>query len=413
MTFKKLEQKNPELHDASSDEFEAMLNESFAKPERKLNVGDRIEAEILSQGPEFVIVNTETQADGFVPSIELQNGAGEFRHSTGDKVELFVTKVTRAKIFLSANPTEQNLAEDLQEAFEKNMRVEGKITGSNSGGFEVEVLGKRAFCPMGQLQEKRIETPEDFVGRSFEFKITKYEKGGRDIVLSRKKIIEEERSLQQSQFSKDQNVGDKVKGTVTRIEPFGAFIDIGHGLEGLAHISELSWTRVKKPEDVVAVGDVVDVQIKDMKEDGERLKISLTLKDSSQDPWQNPPAHIKEGQVVKAKITRCMPFGAFAELAPGMEGLIPISHLDGSKRVNNAEEVVSPGQEVGVLVTKVDLAAKRVSLSIKDAAHQAASLSEAKDLAEYAASASAQKASQSLGGSLADKLQAALDSKKG
>jgi small subunit ribosomal protein S1 len=180
----------------------------------------------------------------------------------------------------------------------------------------------------------------------------------------------------------------------------------------LAHISQLSWERVSKPSDLLNVGDVVTAKITKIDNDGPRMKIGLSLKDEASDPWKNTPSHIKVGNVVSAKITRCMPFGAFAELAPGLEGLIPLGQLAAGKRVSSADEVVKAGDEVSVLVKEIQSDRKRISLSMKDAADQAASLSEAQDIADYQATESAQKASSSLGGSLADKLQAALDGKK-
>ncbi|NCN40907.1 S1 RNA-binding domain-containing protein [bacterium] len=411
MSIKKLNHKNSEFENNDMD-FEQMLNQSFEASEKKLHVGDKIEAEILSLGPEFVIVSTGTRVDGFVPSMQMQNGAGEFTAKSGEKVTMFVTKVTRAQIFLSPNPAEQNKADNIEDAFNKNMRIEGKVTGTNTGGFDVDLQGKRAFCPMAQMDTKRIEDGAPFVGKTMEFKIIKYEQGGRNIVLSRRKVLEEEQGQKAASFSNERNVGDKVKGTVTRIEPFGAFIDIGSGIEGMAHISELAWERVAKPEDVVSLGDVVTVTIKNIENSGSRMKIALSLKDDSNNPWKNMPSHIKTGQVVSGKITRCMPFGAFAELHPGLEGLIPLSQMSATKRVNSADEVVKPGDVVSLLVKEIDSGKKRISLSIKDAANQEANMNEAQDIADYKATDSAKAASQSLGGSLADKLQAALDSSK-
>ena len=410
MSIKKLEQKNSEFETQDAD-FESMLNQSFEQSEKKLSVGDKIKAEVLALGKEFVIVSTGTRVDGFIPSVQMQNGAGEFSAASGDIVELYVTKATRAKIFLSPNPTSQNLADNLKDAFDKNMMVEGKITGTNPGGFDVDVLGNRAFCPMGQMDLKRIETPEDYVGKTFNYKITKFEQGGRNIVLSRRKVLEDEQSQNQTEFTKQRGVGDKVTGKVTRIEPFGAFIDMGAGLEGMAHISELAWNRVKDPNEVVAKGDVVTATIVKMEQNGNRMKIALSLKDEKENPWLNMPSHIKSGQVVSAKITRCMPFGAFAELHPGMEGLIPMSQFSGSKRVSTAEEAVTPGEEVAVMIKEIDASRKRISLSMKDAANHATSMTEAQDIADYHATDSAKAASSSLGGSMAEKLAAAMAKK--
>ncbi len=411
MSIKKLNHKNSEFENHDAD-FESMLNQSFEKSEKVLRVGEKIKAEVLSLGSEFVIVSTGTLVDGFIPSMQLQNGAGEFTVASGEMIDLFVTKVTRSKIFLSPNPAEQNLADNIEDAFNKNMLIEAKVTGHHNAGFDVDVMGKRAFCPMGQMDLKRIEDGSVYVGKTFEFKITQYESGGRNIVLSRRKVLEAQQVKVQANFSNERQVGDKVTGKVTRIEPFGAFIEIGSGIEGLAHISELCWNRVADPSEVVSVGDTVSATIKSIDNGGSRMKISLTLKDAKNDPWNNLPSHIKTGQVVSAKITRCMPFGAFAELQPGLEGLIPMSQFSATKRVTTAEEAVKPGESVAVLIKEIDPVKKRISLSMKDAASHEASATEAQDIADYEATSSAKVASHSLEGSLAAKLQAALDNSK-
>jgi small subunit ribosomal protein S1 len=412
MAYKKpqTDDTNPTETSAESMDFSRMLEESFSKSERKISVGDRIKSEVLSVGKEHVIVSTGTRFDGFVQAQQLQDETGQPTVKSGDHVDLFVTYVNGSQIFLSPKPTSKNLADDIQDAFTKDLPVEGRVDSINKGGFQVIVLGKQAFCPLSQMDLKRIEKPEDYVGKKFTFKITQFSEGGRNIVLSRRKLMEEGQGVALASFKDQTKVGDVVTGTVTRIESFGAFIEIAPGLEGLAHISELSWTRIKDPSEVVKVGQSVTATILRIEAEDRRLKISLTLKQSAGDPWQNLPSHIQTGRVVAGKVTRCMPFGAFVELHPGIEGLIPLSEMSSTKRVARADEVVKEGDPVSVMVKEITPQTKRISLSIKDAVGEAANALEAQNIKDYSDSELARGGGKSMG-TLAEKFQAALDKK--
>jgi len=407
MTFKRQIRQDEDL--TQSNDFEQMLQESFGKSDRKLSVGDRIKAEVLSVGKEQVIVSTGTRLDGFVQAAELLNDKGESTVKSGDHVDLFVTYLKGSQVFLSPNPTSQNLAEDIQQAFSSGLPVEGRVDSVNKGGFQVIVMGKPAFCPMSQMDMKRIEKPEIYVGQKFPFKITQITEGGRNVVLSRRQLLEEGQGAMLASFKDERKVGDIVSGTVKRVEPFGAFIEIAPGVEGLAHVSELAWSRVTNPADIVKPGQVVKATILRMEQEERRMKISLTLKQAEGNPWLNLPAQIQTGRVVSGKVTRCMPFGAFVELQPGVEGLVPLSEMSSTKRVNSAEEVVKPGDQITVLIKEINPSAKRISLSIKGAVDQAASESESQDIRDYEAAQAARGAASGSLGALGAKLQAALE----
>jgi small subunit ribosomal protein S1 len=397
---------------SDASDFEAMLNQSFSTAERKLKVGDRIKGEVLSVGKERTFVSTGTRYDGQLPTVQLLGEDGQPTVKAGDTLEAFVTFVKGSEIQLSMSPTAQNLAADLQEAFSQNRPVEGRVEAVNKGGFQVTVFGKQAFCPFAQMDLKRIDQPEEYVGKKLEFKISKLT--GRDIVLSRRQILEDLQGASIAGFQEQRQVGDVVMGTVTRIEPFGAFVEIAPGVEGLAHVSELAWTRVSDPKEVVTAGQAVKATIIRIEPQGNRLKISLSLKQAASDPWKNLPSQVQAGRVVTGKITRCMAFGAFVELAAGLEGLVPLSEMSNTKRVARAEEVVKEGDTVTVLVKGIDPAMKRISLSLKGAVDQAASESESQDIAEFAAQRAAREAKSGSGGLMAAKLQAAMaKAKKG
>ncbi len=356
-----------ESNEGSAD-FAKMLEESFQKPTRKLQTGDRVKAEILSFGREQVIVSTGTPYDGFVSALDLLDADGKPKAKVGDTVDLFVTQVRGTQIFLSTSPTAKNLADDLEDAHRRNLVVEGKVEEVINGGFRVVIMGKRAFCPVSQMDARQIDTPEEYVGKRFEFKITQYSERGRNIVVSRRRLLEEQKGHALTAFLEKQKVGDVVTGTVSRLEKFGAFVEIIPGLEGLAHISELNWSRVGDPSEVLEVGQQVTAKIlKVERESADRVKISLSLKQTQAEPWLNLPAELEEGRILPGKVTRCMKFGAFVEVFPGIEGLIPLSEMSYTKRVARSDELIKEGEKINVKVKEVDAFARRISLSLRDA----------------------------------------------
>ncbi|MEZ4814257.1 MAG: S1 RNA-binding domain-containing protein [Bdellovibrionota bacterium] len=410
MTFNKKQSSDLEEVETNSD-FEQMLQESFEKKEKRLTVGEKIKAEVLSVGKENIIVSTGTRFDGMVPTNVLTDETGKCKVKSGDVIDLYVTQIRSGIVHLTPGGGTQSLADDISQAFEQSRPVQGKVEAVNKGGFDVLIHGKIAFCPISQMDTKRIEKPEEYVGKRFEFKVTKYEESGRNVVVSRRTFLEENQGVVLEGFKNQRSVGDKLNGTVTRIESFGAFIEIAPGIEGLAHVSELSWKRVSSPSDLLKVGDAVSATIIRIDNEGSRLKISLSLKDASNDPWLNLPSEIQTGRVVSGKVTRLMDFGAFVELKPGLEGLIPLSAMSSTKRINKADEVVKVGEEVAVMIKDLNPQSKRISLSIKDALNEAASASESEDIKQYAAKVAAQEASNSMG-ALGAKIQAALEKKK-
>lgn len=351
-----------------SSEFARMFEESVKQgKEKRYSVGDKVTAEIVVMGKDDVFVALGGSKDGVVHRRDLMDAEGNTNYKVGDKLELYVTN-TKGEIRLSPNKTAKNLAEDLEDAFDKMIAIEGKVAEVCNGGFRVQLKGKLAFCPISQMDTRRIETPEEYLGQRFEFKITKFEEGGRNIVVSRRRVLEEEREMSVGAFTEERKPGDIVQGHVTRIEPFGAFIEIAPGLDGLAHVSELAWSRVANPADVLQVGQKVTAKILkiEVQELG-KLRISLSLKQAGAEPWESFPSNIVAGQVIEGKVTRCAKFGAFVELAPGIEGLIPLSEMSYTKRVMRSDELVKEGETVSVMVKEVDTEKRRIGLSLKDA----------------------------------------------
>jgi small subunit ribosomal protein S1 len=213
-----------------------------------------------------------------------------------------------------------------------------------------------------------VEKPEDYVGQAFEFLITDFEESGRNIVLSRRKLLEKAVEKARKSFFEDLVVGSEMTGRVTKLMPFGAFVELTPGVEGMVHISELGWSRVEKPSDVLQVGDAVKVKVLGVAPDekSHQMKISLSIKQTADDPWLSVTDRFKEGDVVEGKVSRCAPFGAFVEIEPGVEGLVHISEMSYRKRVLKAEDVVSPGDLIQVLIKEIDSSRQRISLSMRD-----------------------------------------------
>jgi small subunit ribosomal protein S1 len=353
-----------------TSEFSDLLEASFKKKSRKLQVGDKIRGEILVLGKEEIFVSTGpagSSTDGTVSRRELLDPEGQMNHKVGDSLDLFVVQVRGSEIRLSPNPTAKNFAEDLEDAYDMMIPVEGKVSEVCKGGVRVTIKGKTAFCPISQLDTARVETGEEYIGRKLEFLITQFSENGRNIVVSRRKLLEEQRGTSEGAFGEATKDGQIVPGKVKKLETFGAFVEIAPGVEGLLHISELSWSRVADPAEVVKVGQEILVKILKTENKDGRLKVSLSLKQAGIHPWQTLSEQIKEGQVVEGKVTRCMKFGAFVELTPGVEGLIPLSEMSYTKRVIRSDELIQEGEKITVKIKEIHPDTRKILLSLKDA----------------------------------------------
>ncbi len=348
----------------------ADLFESFdGDTSEDLQVGDKVAGEIIAIGMDTVFVNTGAKIDGAVNKAELLDDSGEFPYGIGDTLELYVVAFDENEMRLSKALAGAGSLNLLQDAFEGKVPVEGKVKDTCKGGFNVTVMGRRAFCPVSQIDTTYVEKPEDYVGETFQFVIARLEENGRNIVVSRRRLLEEEQEKAKKAFLETMSVGDVVEGRVANLMPYGAFVELFPGVEGMVHISELGWSRVETPGDVLSKGDTVTVKIIGIEEGKKpgQLKIALSIKQISGDPWETEAPKFEAGQKIQGKVTRLMGFGAFVEIAPGVEGLVHISEMSYIRRVNRPEEVVSPGETVSIMIKDVDLQKRRISLSIRDA----------------------------------------------
>lgn len=355
-----------ESDEQGTNDFASMFEDSLKGVGRSLSVGDKIRGEILSIGKEELFVSTGTINDGTVLKTELVDANGQFNHKVGDFLDLYVTRVQGAQIMLSPKPTAKNMADDLEDAFDMMLPVEGRVTETCNGGFRVSVMGKTAFCPISQMDLRRIDDPQSYIGRKFEFMITQFSEKGRNIVVSRRRLLEEQKELSQSAFIEDNKPGTILKGAITRLEKFGAFVEVAPGVEGLVHISEISWTRISDPAEFLRVGQTVDVKILKVEEVNGRLNISLSIKQGggelATDPWTMVPQKYPVGTVLKGKVERREVYGLFVRLEEGITALLPKS-----KAMENpgfAYDKVKVGEEITVQIAELRVAERRISLGV-------------------------------------------------
>jgi small subunit ribosomal protein S1 len=343
----------------------AELFESYMTEQKDIQIGDKIKGDIIAIGDKNIFINTGTKTDGVVEKSEFLNEDNEIELKTGDILDLYVISVSDGEIRLSKAISGAGGDRLLQDAYNNRIPVEGRVTETCKGGFRVSIMKKTAFCPISQMDIRYVENQEEYVGASFDFLISKFEDRGRNIVVSRRELLKREQESAKKEFFKTAKPGDIVDGKVNSIMPYGVFVEIAPGIEGLIHISELSWTRIGHPDEMLKVNDSIKAKIIDI--NPETSKISISAKQATSDPWESVHEQFKNGDKTNGKVTRCADFGAFVEIAPGIEGLVHVSEMSYLKRVHRAEDIVSPGDIIAVTIKEVDSIKKRISLSMKDA----------------------------------------------
>ena len=343
------------------EDFAAMLAASEqGKPRaaKRPRVGDVVRGKIVSVGKDAAFVDLGGKAEGLLDKGQIYDADGKLLARVGDTIEARVAAdeggVLTLRTKLGRGPEARA---ELAQACELGIPVEGLVTEVVKGGVSVEVAGVRGFCPASQIDARFVDDLAAYVGQKLLFRITRYE--SRNLVLSRRALVEESNAKLAVETRKKLVPGAVLRGKVTGFKPFGAFVDLG-GLEGMLHVSELGFQRVDKPEDVLRLGQELDVSV--LKIEGDR--IALSLKALVSDPWHDATAGLTEGARVKGAITRLQPFGAFVEIAPGVEGLVHISELGAGRRINHPKEVVAIGQAIEATVLSIDHERRRLSLAI-------------------------------------------------
>ena len=359
---------NPASGEAEENmSFAEMLAQQEQDEHILLEPGQRVHVRIVAITEDTLFVSTGSKVDGVVDRAEMEVD-GELPYQTGDSLDLYVISVTPQEVKLSRVMSGDGSLAALEDALAARMPVEGRVTGQVKGGYSVDVMKRRAFCPMSQIDIRPVSDPESLVGQTYAFLITKLENRGRNIVVSRRDLLERERAESLEQLLAELNTGDIREGVVSRLAPFGAFIELAPGVEGMAHLSELSWSRVEQAAEAVNVGDKVTVKVLGVAKEGKNVRIALSVKAAMADPWNTIGERVRAGDAVTGKVVRLMPFGAFVEVLPGVEGLVHLSELSFEKRIMKAEEVVSPGDVVSVKIKEIDPERRRISLSLRDVA---------------------------------------------
>lgn len=364
---------------ANTEDFEKLLGQferTHADTKQgEPQVGDRVHGVIVSIGRDQAYVSLGTKSEGVIELSELTDADGEVKASVGDPVQSVVTgkdETTGMLLLGSQHSRHLHGSAELEQAYENQLPVEGQVTGVTKGGIEVQIAGVRAFCPASQVDVRYVEDLESFVGQKLAFRITKYQ-GGRHInlVVSRRALLEQEQQARAEQIRAQLEVGAVLSGTVTSLQDYGAFVDLG-GVEGMIHVSELSFGRVKHPSEVLSVGQQLEVAVLRIeKTDNPKHpeKIALSLRALAKDPWQDVAQRYPVGSRVKGTISRLQPFGAFVELAEGIEGLVHVSELGAGRRVSHPHEVVNTGDPVEATVLSVDTEKRRIGLSLDASRH--------------------------------------------
>ncbi len=345
--------------DEDDEDFAAMFSQEALPPRPHFELGMSVEGTIIQIGQDFAYVDLGSKAEAAIAVDELKGEDGHFIYHPGDAIKAKIASFDGG-IKLSRSG---GASFAVEEAFLAGLPVNGRVESTNKGGFEVAVLGQRAFCPISHIDRAYTEDPSIHLGATYAFKITEYDKGGRRFVVSRKALLEEEDRVRREELRTRLKVGAILEGKVRSLRDYGAFVDIG-GIDGLVHVSEIAHTRIKHPSEVLKEGDDVRVLVLEHIALGKTERISLSIKQLLQDPWTDAPNWLFADNNRTGTVTKLMPFGAFVELAPGIEGLIHLSEMR-HQRVNNPAEVLDVGNVVDVRILSVDPENKRISLSLK------------------------------------------------
>jgi small subunit ribosomal protein S1 len=379
------------------EDFAAMFEAS--QQAKRIEKGQTIEGTVVAIGPEASLVDVGGKSEAVIDTEELKDADGDVEVAVGDRIQAMVVstagglKLSR-KLALGAASAQQ-----LEDAFLAGLPVEGKVERAVKGGYEVRVARQRAFCPISQIDIVRNTEPAQHEGRVYRFRIVEYKEGGRNLVVSRRALLEEEQRARAAEIRRSIVEGSIVTGRVASVREFGAFVDLGGGVQGLLHVSEMGWSRVADALAVVKPGDEITVKV--LRVDDEKQKIALGLKQLLDDPWSKVGATYAAGQVRAGRVTRVAAFGVLVELEPGIEGLVPASE-SGISRDADLKRVFPSGTGVQVVILDVDTDARRMRLSV-NAVKEAHEAEEVREYSERADTVPAQGF-----GSLADKLRGAL-----
>jgi small subunit ribosomal protein S1 len=355
---------NPGIYgtQAGKGDFDKLFEASMQ--EQDFKVGDVVTGTVVEVQSDYVLVDINYKSEGLIAINEFRIVDGVREVKAGDKVEVLIDRIENENgmIVLSKDKADMLRAwTDISKAAENEEVIEGTVVAKVKGGLSVDI-GVKAFLPGSQIDLRPVRNMDVYIGKKYKFKVIKFNKKRGNIVLSRRALLEEERDSLRTQTLDTMTEGSVVTGLVKNITDYGAFIDLG-GMDGLLHITDMSWGRVKHPSEILNVGD--EIQVKVLKYDKEKERVSLGMKQLHPDPWEAVKSQYPVGTKLKGKVVSLAEYGAFVELGEGIEGLIHVSEMSWTKRVKHPSQVVAVDQEVEVVVLEVDTENRRISLGMK------------------------------------------------
>jgi len=348
---------------SNDDDFAALFEASIQS--RRFERGQTIEGTIVAIGPEVAFVNVGGKGEATIDLVELQDEDGDVEVHVGDRIQAVVVSTSGGLVLSRRLALGAANAGQLEDAFRAGLPVEGKVEKATKGGLEVRIARQRAFCPMSQIDTIRTEDATVHEGRVYAFRIIEYRDGGEKFVVSRRALLEEEQKTKSVEVRKSIVVGAVITGRVVSVRDFGAFVDLGAGVQGLLHVSEMAWARVSKAEDVVKPGDEVTVKV--LRVDDVTQQIALGLKQLSADPWAAILDTYAIGQVCEGRVTRVADFGAFVELEPGVEALAHMSTFAPTGRAGGWSKSITVGMAGAFEVLSIDPDKKRIGVALVEA----------------------------------------------
>jgi len=346
-----------------SESFAELFEESLAS--KNIKPGAILTASVIEISPEVVIVSAGLKSEAVIPASQFRNERGELEVEVGDEVEVALDAVEdgfgETRLSRERAKRARTWAE-LDDAFENSKIVKGIINGRVKGGFTVEIDFVRAFLPGSLVDMRPVRDPSYLEGKELEFKVIKLDQRRNNVVVSRRAVVEQEYSAEREQLLASLQEGATIKGIVKNLTDYGAFVDLG-GIDGLLHITDMAWKRVKHPSEVVTVGDEIDVKI--LRFDKEKTRVSLGIKQLGSDPWEAIARRYPPNTRLVGKVTNIADYGCFVEIEDGVEGLVHVSEMDWTNKNVNPSKVVTVGEEVEVMVLDIDEERRRISLGIK------------------------------------------------
>lgn len=383
------------MSEPEEEDFETMFEASAQA--KRIEKGQTVEGTIVAIGAEVALIDVGGKSEATIDIDELKDDEGDLEVAVGDRIHALVVSTAGGLTLSRRLALGAASARQVEDAFHAGLPVEGKVERPVKGGYEVRIARLRGFCPLSQIDIVPTSDPAQHEGRVYQFRIIEYK--DKNLVLSRRALLEEQQQANAAEIRKSIVEGAAMTGRVASVRDFGAFVDLGGGVQGLLHVSEMGWARVSDALQVVKPGDQITVKV--LRVDADKQKISLGLRQLIADPWANVPESYQAGQLRVGRVARVAKFGAFVELEPGVEGLLPLSE-SGVGRDTDVKKAFPIGTSVEVVILDVDAEARRIRLSVTAVEERR----EADEVRQYTERMDAPPVERF--GSLADKLRGAL-----